>query len=446
MKKKIITLGLSLLFLSGLTACNSNESSSTSLTITSENPNTTTTTTTSVAEIKPSESLKLTTTVDTRSNFVDDGIGSATLVSPTDGDTATFSLTTKSSDNVETVRLRFQDIDTPESTGTVEKWGKAASLFTEEKLKAATSIILEAPSAGEKDSYGERYLGWVWYKTDSMTDYVNLNLEVVENGYSESKATGGHKYDLNFLQAQNYAKNHNLHIWSEDDDPYYNDNPVETTIAELIADLRSEDSKFYNKEAKVGSKITFNAYVKSVTVSSSGTYTYVAEELHDDGTKSTFNLYAGYSSDTINSVLYTGYLYHFVGTVQLYGSSYQIAIGGTYVALTTGEKYTYRLQKDYWMTFNSSNENLYKAKETSIRSNATVTAVNVEGDYLVVTADVFKKSSSETTQTESYTFKVPKPASYEKMVVGATFSVSGYQKTKDSKEIEVLSYSEISFK
>lgn len=449
--KKIIIPGLSLLFLSILAACGGSNNPTTTapvqttttdpVTTTTADPTTTTTdpaTTTTVVETKPSQLLKLTREFDERSNFVDDGIGYATLTAATDGDTATFSLSTESSAGVKTVRIRFQDIDTPESTGVVEKWGKAASKFTKGKLESATSIVLEAANAGEKDSYGERYLGWVWYKTDSMTDYVNLNLEVVENGYSESKANNGYKYDLSFTNAQKYAKDHNLHIWSSDDDPDYNDDPVEITIAELLEDLKS------SKPTYLGIKVTFTAYIKSVTRSNSGTFTYVGEYLNDDNTTSSINLYAGYASDTINSYLRIGSEYHVVGTVQEYYGNYQVAIGGTYVALTTGPKYTYRLEKDYYMVFDSNHSYLYTNSETGVRSNATVTAVKEEDGNLVITANVFKKSKSETTETESFTFVVPKPTSYDKMVVGATFSVRGYQLEKGV--ITILSYKDISFK
>ena len=183
-KKKIIISGLSLLFLVGLSGCNGGGTPAT----------TTPTSQTATTVTKPSDTLKLTRTYTDSSNFVDNGIGNATLVAATDGDTATFKMSTKSAGGEESVRIRFQDIDTPESTGTVEKWGKQASKFTEEKLTSATSIVLESPTtpAGH-DSYGERYLGWVWYKTATMTEYKNLNLEIVENGFSESKATGGNK-------------------------------------------------------------------------------------------------------------------------------------------------------------------------------------------------------------------------------------------------------------
>ena len=56
--------------------------------------------------------------------FVKDGIGQVTLYEKVDGDTAWFL-----SGNTE-VKIRFTSVDTPESTGQIEAWGKAASNFT----------------------------------------------------------------------------------------------------------------------------------------------------------------------------------------------------------------------------------------------------------------------------------------------------------------------------
>ena len=64
-------------------------------------------------------------------DFLKDGIGLATLVRSTDGDTANFKLQTTKG---EIITIRFYCIDTPESTGLMEKWGKPASNFTKEKL------------------------------------------------------------------------------------------------------------------------------------------------------------------------------------------------------------------------------------------------------------------------------------------------------------------------
>ena len=72
-------------------------------------------------------------------SFLSDGIGNATVDAFTDGDTVRFKLASN-----EIVIVRFYQVDTPESTSSVEKWGKAASLFTKERLSSATEVVLEA--------------------------------------------------------------------------------------------------------------------------------------------------------------------------------------------------------------------------------------------------------------------------------------------------------------
>ena len=42
------------------------------------------------------------------------------------------------------LQARYLAINTPESTGKIEEWGKAAAAFTRSKLEGATSIILES--------------------------------------------------------------------------------------------------------------------------------------------------------------------------------------------------------------------------------------------------------------------------------------------------------------
>ena len=442
MKKKFVGLCVLPLLAATLVACNGTPTAPTTTatptatttvdpTSTVEPTSTPTATSTSTSQPKQTELCKL-PEISEDSSFFNDGYGYATLVSPTDGDTASFKIGTQ------TVRLRFYSVNTPESTGSVEKWGKNASLFTEGKLNAAKnggSIILEASEVpAVKDSYGERYLGYVWYKTADMADYVNLNLELVENGYSESHAAAGEDYYNYFKAAETYAKANHLHIWSDDDDPYYNDKAFVTTLPELLADLASEDSQYFNKEEGVGSKVSFVGYAKSVTVSSSGTYSFVAESYNEDGTVSSIELYGGYNSDSINGWLSgeLGNKIHFVGTVQKHGSKFQVAIGKTYVPLTTGTEYTYRLSKDYYMTFDSSNTNASVKKMTAYRDDAVVSAVSEANGILTVTASVLKKGTT-TDETETFTFKIPTPsAGYSRMVVGATFSVKGYKLDSNS--------------
>ena len=96
-----------------------------------------------------------------------------------DGDTTHFFAP---EDLVETgvLKARYLAVNTPESTGKIEEWGKKASLFTREKLENAVSIIVESDD-GEwhLDSTNTRYLVWVWYKPDAASPYRCLNVELL---------------------------------------------------------------------------------------------------------------------------------------------------------------------------------------------------------------------------------------------------------------------------
>ena len=54
-------------------------------------------------------------------------------------------------------KARYLAINTPESTGKIEEWGKKAAAFTKEKLSSATSIIIESDDdKWNVDSTGSR--------------------------------------------------------------------------------------------------------------------------------------------------------------------------------------------------------------------------------------------------------------------------------------------------
>ena len=115
-------------------------------------------------------------------NFLADGVGSVTLRSNTDGDTARFYV------GATNIAVRFLGINTPESTGKIQPWGKAASEFTKAKLTSAEAIVLinDRDVFGVTDSSGNRYLGFVWYKPFNSDKYRLLNLELVEMAYTEN--------------------------------------------------------------------------------------------------------------------------------------------------------------------------------------------------------------------------------------------------------------------
>ena len=67
----------------------------------------------------------------------------ATVKGYIDGDTTHFYVSRDvTEDGI--LKARYLAINTPESTGRIEPWGKAAAKFTRSKLETAVSIILES--------------------------------------------------------------------------------------------------------------------------------------------------------------------------------------------------------------------------------------------------------------------------------------------------------------
>ena len=76
-----------------------------------------------------------------------------------DGDTVHFN--SKQMDNG-VLKARFLAVNTPESTGKIEEYGKTAAAFTKGKLENAESIVVESDTANwDADSTGGRYLVWI---------------------------------------------------------------------------------------------------------------------------------------------------------------------------------------------------------------------------------------------------------------------------------------------
>lgn len=157
------------------------------------------------------DKVKLTTDYKGKS-FVDDGIGEVTLAKNVDGDTAYF-YDHNSKTETGQIRVRFLGIDTPESTYTIDPWGKAASKFTANILNNARTIVLEAEGA-RKETYG-RYLAWVW------VDGNLLNLQIVAEAYSNSTISSSSKYFKAMVETSMLARSTGRRFYGEID-PNYN--------------------------------------------------------------------------------------------------------------------------------------------------------------------------------------------------------------------------------
>lgn len=377
-------------------------------------------------------------------NFYSDGIGEATVASYTDGDTTLFRLKNTSSPIGDTANIRYFEIDTPESTGSVEKWGKSASLFVKNQLSSATQIVLEATTTpASKDSYGTRYLGYVWYKTADYGEFKNLNLEIVENGYSDNKGmnTQDYPYFSTFKKANDFARSIKLRLYSELDDPLYSTAPIDTTIKEF----NENPLAFYNEELDAGSKIRFTAYLKSITISGTGTHTFVAEQIDPEtNQKYSVNVYTGYNSSPASSMK-LGHLYQIVGSVQKHDGAYQIA-GPVYNNMYPTADNTHITQRNYYWNFNSST-GFTDHNSATLYSDVKVTDVKVNDTVMTVKGTAQQNAKDGYKDATEFTFEVTVPKDYTPtLTVGDRFAANAYKFDKDKNILTILNVDDIAIK
>ncbi len=236
-----------------------------------------------------------------------------------DGDTTHFNVpTTFSSDG--TLKARYLGVNTPESTGKIEEYGKQASNYTKSKLASATSIIVESDDGNwNVDSTGGRYLVWVWYKTADSSSYRNLNIELLQEGLAIASNSANNKYGTYCVNAISQAQERKLKIYSGEKDPlfYYGD--------AIVTDLRTIRLHIADYKDK---KVAFEGNV--VKTYSQGVY--LEEYYEEEGLYYGFYAYLGYGAPGyLEEIMSIGNRVRVVGKIQLYeaGGTYQIA-GLTY--------------------------------------------------------------------------------------------------------------------
>lgn len=214
-----------------------------------------------------------------------------------------------------TVKARYLAVNTPESTGKIEPYGKTASRFTKSKLENAASIIIESDTnKWETDSTGERVLSWIWYKTDANSEYRLLNLELLQEGLAIASATASNSYGDICMKALNQAQELKLHAFSGVADPeIYTGVPIELTLAELRSNL-----EFYS-----GCDVAFEGVVTRFY--NNGVYV----EDYDERTQTYYAMYVYYgynASGYVMDILKVGNRVKIVGNLQYWeaGGTYQV--------------------------------------------------------------------------------------------------------------------------
>ena len=229
-----------------------------------------------------------------------------------DGDTTHFNDPTHKISSNGVIKARYLAVNTPESTGAVEEYGKAASNFTKETLSKAVSIILESSEAGKwgTDSNG-RQLVWVWYKTSEDADYRCLNIELLQNGLAVGSSASDSSYGKAAVAAIAQATREKLNMHSGEKDPlfYYGD-----VIPVDVKELRLNPTKYDGKKVAVTGLIT-------KTLSETAFM-----EQYDEETDNFYGLqvYFGFNA-TYDSLFKAGYITRAVGTFGNFNGTWQLS-------------------------------------------------------------------------------------------------------------------------
>lgn len=280
-----------------------------------------------------------------------------------DGDTTHFNVPT-SIDANGVLKARYLACNTPESTGKIEPWGKKAATFTKEKLLSATSIILETDGATwEKDSTGERYLVWIWYKTEGASTYRNLNLELLQNGLAVGSKAGDTRYGTVCTAAINNAGLLQLHVFGDAKDPdFYDGAAIEMDLKHLRLNIEDYEGK----------RVAFNGTVTQY--SNNGVYVEDYNEVEDRYYG--IYIYYGFTLSTDGEdLLEVGNRVRIVGKVSRYESQY-----GT----------SWQVCDLYYDLFNTSNPNNIQLLETGCEVSNVLTTpetFNSKVEIDVETAD-----------------------------------------------------------
>ena len=206
-------------------------------------------------------------------DFYIDGIGQFTLRTAIDGDTAHFTPLVDSQ-RIGTMKARFYGIDTPESTGKVQEWGKAASKYTKAQLLEAdengTIVVSSAQDdygAPEPDSTGSRYVSLVWInltkKNAPKEELQLLNLMIVQEGLSWVKNVQAMpQYADTFYAAQAQAEKYKLKLHSGEPDPDTNYGDYEdVSLLDIKNEVQASLDDPTHEKSFDNAKIRFQATV-----------------------------------------------------------------------------------------------------------------------------------------------------------------------------------------
>ncbi|MBQ8408093.1 MAG: thermonuclease family protein [Clostridia bacterium] len=302
-----------------------------------------------------------TVTLDMSSNTLKEEV---TVKQYIDGDTTHFNVPTSVMPNG-VLKGRYLAINTPESTGQIEEWGKAASNYTKAALQSAVSIVIESDDGNwNADSTGSRYLVWVWYKTSEDGEYRNLNIEILQEGLAIASNSSQNRYGQTCMKAIDQAKAHKRYVYSGEKDPdYYYGSAIELTLKELRA----------NAALYTGKSVAF----EGVITKNDGASVYVENFDEETQMYHGISIYYGYNLNGMAlGILSVGNRVRIVGSMQFYEA------GGTYQVSDLKYDMMDPTAADNIQKISSDNAPAYvlTSPETFVTSKVGVTVINEDGE------------------------------------------------------------------
>ena len=276
------------------------------------------------------------------------------------------------------LKARYLAVNTPESTGKIEEYGKKASAFTKEKLSSAVSIIIESDGAAwEADSTGDRYLSWIWYKPAGADSYRNLNIELLQEGLAIASNSAQNRYGETCMAALNQAKALKLNVFSGQKDPdFYYGEAVELTLKELRANIESYS----------GMKVAFNGIV---TMNDNNSI-YVEE--YDAETDMYYGMSVYYGFNLTGKgleIIKVGNEVRIVGSVQFYEA------GGTWQVSDLNYRQMKPKDPGNIQMLSQGHDPAYRLTDAETFVNGTVVVESEEGSVTAPYAQLAMSSSIE---------------------------------------------------
>lgn len=314
------------------------------------------------------DALKLDKTIVEGEKFTEpsngvEALGEVTISEVVDGDTFHFyngrNVDISTSTDL-SYTLRFEGVNTPESTARVEPWGVKASQFVKSilwdsrnnKQKPYSVVVQNDISVYGQQDNNERFLGFVWYKAKENSDYRLLNLEIIEQCYSKNYLNAYSTfcpYLDYFIEAAKTGASSRKRVFGEKDPGYDYTNAIQDVTIHYIMD-NFDNIGVASTDDDISSDSGLRIRVTGLILAFSGDSIFVRDvtDPYSNGEYASIYVYTALTVTAMALTYRVGQIITFVGRATKYHNNIQITDVKDITTGTADEKITVNLDpKDY---------------------------------------------------------------------------------------------------